>query len=223
LRDVEGADYPAQRDRGIGGPPRRIDAAAPSRGGVEFKGHLTEILRRPSLRSQLNQIRLWVRQGRTDPWIAHKLDISVEQLRTFKRDQGLSGDPAPSAPPADEGDAEIPDEADVEPIEEIPAEELAAEARESEPELSEPETEEAPPRRRRRGRRGGRRRGAKASADSYEATFEHGGEGYGLWLDPAVAESEVYSENWAGHRAVSVTVEPDAITIRRIEEDDEED
>ena len=54
---------------------------------------------------------------------------------------------------------------------------------------------------------------------AFEATFDHGDEGYGLWLDPAVAKDAVYSEHWAGHRAVSVTVEPDAITIRRVEAD----
>ena len=45
--------------------------------------------RQPSLRSQLNQIRLWVRQGRTDAWIAHKLDISIEELTRFKREHQL--------------------------------------------------------------------------------------------------------------------------------------
>ena len=30
-----------------------------------------------SLRPQLNQIRAWVRQGRTDAWIAHQLEVSV--------------------------------------------------------------------------------------------------------------------------------------------------
>jgi hypothetical protein len=189
-------------------------------------------LRRPSLRSQLNQIRLWVRQGRTDAWIAHKLDISVEQLRTFKREQGLDGaaEPVPP-PPADFGAPEIEpvDEEDETPI----AEDVEPEVPEPEPEV-EPEVEYrdaepaaapsaddsdgGPRRRRRRGRRGGRRRSGRATTDSFEATFDHGDEGYGLWLDPAVAENDVYSEHWAGHRAVSVTVEPDAITIRRVDE-----
>ena len=40
-------------------------------------------------------------------------------------------------------------------------------------------------------------------------------EGYGLWLDPAVADNPVYSEHWAGHRAVTVTFDAEAITIRR--------
>jgi hypothetical protein len=180
-------------------------------------------LRRPSLRSKLNQIRLWVRQGRTDPWIAHKLDISLEQLRTFKRDQGLDAEPTTSPPTPEEVEAELVEEAAS--SEEIPAEEPADESPQPEPDEAESETEAeteaeseaGSARRRRRGRRGGRRRAAK-SADSYEATFEHGDEGYGLWLDPAVAENEVYSEHWAGHRPVSVTIEADAITIRRIEE-----
>src|SRR6059058_860682 len=42
-----------------------------------------------SLRPQLNQIRAWVRQGRTDAWIAHQLEVSVKDLRQFKRDHEL--------------------------------------------------------------------------------------------------------------------------------------
>ena len=48
-----------------------------------------------------------------------------------------------------------------------------------------------------------------------QATFDHGDEGYGLWLDPAVADDPVYSEHWAGQSPVEVTVEPDRIVIRR--------
>jgi hypothetical protein len=191
-------------------------------------------LRRPSLRSQLNQIRLWVRQGRTDAWIAHKLDISVEQLQTFKRDQGLSGEPegAASPPPIDLSSI---DEIEA-PTEEAPEEEETAlsfgdevDVPEPEPQVDtdgkvedEREREAEPTRRRRRGRRGGRRRAGR-SAGAFEATFDHGDEGYGLWLDPAVAKDSVYSEHWAGHRAVSVTVEPDAITIRRVEAEGSDD
>ena len=32
---------------------------------------------RRSLKPQLNQIRTWVRQGRTDAWIAHQLQVAV--------------------------------------------------------------------------------------------------------------------------------------------------
>ena len=186
-------------------------------------------MRRPSLRSQLNQIRLWVRQGRTDAWIAHKLDISVEQLEQFKRDQGLDGDqePRPSPPPSRASFGAPDDGADEEEEEPV--------AEDVEPELPEPEPE---PESRGRAcgrvdRRGGATRAARGggaaaaaagggaragrTAGSFEATFDHGDEGYGLWLDPAVAENDVYAEHWAGHRAVSVTVEPDAITIRRVE------
>jgi hypothetical protein len=52
-----------------------------------------------------------------------------------------------------------------------------------------------------------------------EGTFDHGEEGYGLWLDPAVAENPTYAEHWAGHRPVEVTVEEDRIVIRRAGED----
>ena len=176
------------------------------------------MLRRPSLRSQLNQIRLWVRQGRTDAWIAHKLDISVEQLSVFKREQGLNGEPAPE--PEEILEPVAPAEEPPEPVEEPPE---PVEELDIEPEPAAEEQEDAEPgRRRRRGRRGGRRRGGRR-LDSYEATFEHGGEGYGLWLDPAVADSPLYTEHWAGHRAVVVTVEADAITIRRAEGDDEDE
>lgn len=173
-------------------------------------------MRRPSLRSQLNQIRLWVRQGRTDAWIAHKLDISVGQLEQFKREHLSQPEPVPaetaSAPsaeretPAPEPESEDEPEPEDEP-EEDDVEPAAAEGAPSERN-----------RRRRRGRRGGRRRAGPGPRASYEATFDHGVEGYGLWLDPAVAESQVYAEHWAGHRAVNVTVEADAITIRRAED-----
>src|SRR6059058_4940666 len=42
------------------------------------------------LRSQLNQIRAWVRQGRTDAWIAHQLDVSASELREFRRRHELT-------------------------------------------------------------------------------------------------------------------------------------
>jgi hypothetical protein len=170
-------------------------------------------LRRPTLRAQLNQIRLWVRQGRTDAWIAHKLDISVQELEQFKRDQGLGPDGSPPPRPEPEPVAEP------EPAEPEPAAEAEGQDEEQQPE---PQADVAdPPRRRRRGRRGGRRRGGESS--SYEGTLDHGDEGYGLWLDPAVADNEVYSEHWEGHRAVTVTVEPDAITIRRAESREDRD
>jgi hypothetical protein len=186
-------------------------------------------LRPPSLRPQLNQIRLWARQGRTDAWIAHKLDISVEQLEQFKRDHRVGSDSgAPEPPPltagqlGEGGEEEGTDEVEFDLQAGGPVPEAGGPEEKAEEAVSggatvgaeERDDEEERPRRRRRGRRGGRRRGGKP-AGSFEGTFDHGEEGYGLWLDPAVADSPVYEEHWAGHRAVAVTVEPDAITIRR--------
>jgi len=78
---------------------------------------------------------------------------------------------------------------------------------------AEDDEEEAP---KRRTRRGGRTRKARGDAP-LEGTFDHGEEGYGLWLDPAVVDDPIYAEHWAGHRPVTVTVEEDQIVIRRAE------
>src|SRR5579859_4854193 len=47
---------------------------------------------RKSLRPNLNQIRAWVRQGRTDAWVAHQLDVSVRDIEQFKRQNDLISD-----------------------------------------------------------------------------------------------------------------------------------
>ena len=44
---------------------------------------------RKSLRPHLNQIRAWTRQGRTDAWVAHQLEVTVQQIASFKREAGL--------------------------------------------------------------------------------------------------------------------------------------
>ena len=54
---------------------------------------------RKSLRPQLNQIRAWVRQGRTDAWIAHQLGVPASQLRDFRQRHGLTEEG--EEPPAD--------------------------------------------------------------------------------------------------------------------------
>ena len=168
-----------------------------------------------SLRSQLNQIRAWVRQGRTDAWIAHQLEVSASELRDFRSQHGLSADEAD----ADSGDIDLRDEieaeieaAGVDDEESDDDDEVASEDEEGE-ESDGGEAEGRPRRRRRRGRRGGRGRGRGRRA--IEATFDHGDEGFGLWLDPAVQDNSNYSEHWAGHREVSVTIEPEQIVIRR--------
>ena len=50
------------------------------------------------------------------------------------------------------------------------------------------------------------RRSTRGSATVLEGTFDHGEEGYGLWLDPAIEDNPVYAEHWAGHRPVEVAV-----------------
>src|SRR5215218_1689284 len=47
---------------------------------------------RRSLKPQLNQIRAWVHQGRTDAWIAHQLEITTTELREFRKQYDLSAD-----------------------------------------------------------------------------------------------------------------------------------
>ena len=225
---------------------------------------------------------MWVRQGRTDAWIAHTIDVSVDELARFKRDNDLEGgDEGPRGRPADAmsvpapepgiDDFDEPDDEEDEDAAEAPAEQerprsrsrnrrrprrpaadatASAEGDEREdededigrvpprskaggrerdgggrdretrgrdreddgPAREDGEADEAP-RRRRRGRRGGKRH--RTPRKAYEATFDHGGEGYGLWLDPSVADNPVYSEHWAGHRAVTVSFDAEAITIRR--------
>jgi hypothetical protein len=188
---------------------------------------------RRSLRPQLNQIRGWVRQGRTDAWIAHQLEVTVQQIQAFKREHGLEPDGEPGAEgaaPADEVDLRAEDDAaiaaELEAEEVRRAEEEAKAAEEAarkaaEEEAAEDEEEPAPPPKRARGRARGR--GRKKAAGPLEGTFDHGEEGYGLWLDPAVEDDPVYAEHWAGHRPVEVTIEEDQIVIRRAGGDEEDD
>ncbi len=48
-----------------------------------------------------------------------------------------------------------------------------------------------------------------------EGTFDHGEEGYGQALDPAIQDDPIYAEHWAGHRPIEITIEEDQIVIRR--------
>lgn len=182
---------------------------------------------RRSLRPHLNQIRAWVRQGRTDAWVAHQLEVSVRDIEQFKRQNELAGDEELAEGAA----ADYPEEIDLRAEDDalIAAELEAAEAEaeraraeaqsaRAEAEQAEEEGEEKPPSRSRARRRGGRRRSSRAGAP-LEGTFDHGEEGYGLWLDPAIQDNPVYAEHWAGHRPVEVDVEEDRIVIRRVGED----
>jgi hypothetical protein len=72
------------------------------------------------------------------------------------------------------------------------------------------------PGKRRRGRRGGRGRARGGEAPiELVAVFDHGDEGYGLWLDGAVRDAAVYRKYWQGHADVVVRVTADEIVIRR--------
>jgi hypothetical protein len=170
---------------------------------------------RQSLRPHLNQIRTWARQGRTDAWIAHQLDVSVQQIAAFKRDNELIDDNQASDFD-DDIDLRAEDDA-------LVAAELGAveEAETSDGEADEGADDEDGPAKsqRRRPRRRGRgpRRGG---GGVLEGAFDHGEEGYGLWLDPAVQDDPVYAEHWAGHRPITVTIEENQIVIRRAGEDE---
>jgi len=185
-------------------------------------------LARRSLKPQLNQIRTWVRQGRTDAWIAHQLEVSVGDIRAFKREHELApaeagdGDGEPATPGGGADDLDLRAEDDALVAAALDAERHAEEeAEEEEAEEEEEEEDEDKRRRRRRGRRGGR--GRRRRPKELEGTFDHGDEGYGLWLDPAVQDDPVYAEHWAGHRPVTVSVEPDRIVITRAGEETEPD
>jgi hypothetical protein len=175
------------------------------------------------LRPHLNQIRVWVRQGRTDAWIAHQLDTTADEIAAFKSEQSLDADggtaaEAPTAAPGVEEELDLRAEDDALIAAEL---EAALAKREAEADKAGEDAEgDAPGRRRRRGRRGGRGRRRPA----FEATFDHGEEGYGLWLDPAIVDDPVYAEHWAGHRPITVTISADQIVINRhTEGDDSED
>jgi hypothetical protein len=193
---------------------------------------------RRSLRPQLNQIRGWVRQGRTDAWIAHQLEVTVQQIQAFKREQGLEVDGDEPAATFDEVDLRAEDDAAI-------AAELEAEAaRKAEEEQREAEEaarkaaeeaeaadaaeaaeakEDEKPKRAPRKRTGGRTRRRSGGPRTLEGTFDHGEEGYGLWLDPAVQDDATYAEHWAGHRPIEVTIEEDQIVIRRSGGEDDDD
>ncbi|HEY2477305.1 MAG TPA: hypothetical protein VGI17_01085 [Solirubrobacterales bacterium] len=171
---------------------------------------------RRSLKPQLNQIRAWVHQGRTDAWIAHQLEVSATELREFRKQYELS----PDDENAGSGDIDLRDEIEAE-IEAATAEEEAEEA-DAEEEGDEDGEDEGPGRPRRRRRRG--RRGGRGRRKEYEATFDHGEEeGYGLWLDASVKDNPVYADHWAGRRDVTVRIEADQIVIRRAGADGEGD
>jgi hypothetical protein len=180
-----------------------------------------------------------VRQGRTDAWIAHQLEVTVQQIQAFKREQGLEADGEENGA-QEEIDLRASDDAAIAAELEAEAEKRAAEeakqAEEAARKAAEAEAkaaagdaegegeEDAKPKRARTRARSGRGRTRATAGRPLEGTFDHGEEGYGLWLDPDVQDDPVYAEHWAGHRPVEVTIEEDQIVIRRAgggEDDDD--
>lgn len=169
------------------------------------------------LRPHLNQIRVWVRQGRTDAWIAHQLDATAGEIAAFKSEQSLDSDgpDAPESPDAVSGvEAEPNLRAEDDALIAAELEAALAEREAAEAAADSDDSEDGSSRRRRRGRRGGRGRRRPA----FEASFDHGEEGYGLWLDPSIVDDAVYAEHWAGHRPIAVTISADQIVITRASE-----
>src|SRR4051794_34703616 len=149
---------------------------------------------RRSLRPQLNQIRGWVRQGRTDAWIAHQLEVTVQQIQAFKREQGLEPDSDDTAAVEEvdlraEDDAQIAAELEAEAERKAEeeaarkAEEEARAAEEAARKAAEVDSEDEKPKRPARRRSGGRTR-RRTPGGARGGTFRHGGEGDGLWGRP---------------------------------------
>lgn len=181
-----------------------------------------------------------MRQGRTDAWIAHQLDVSAKDIAGFKREHDLAAGEDTSSGETDLFGPRIEED---EP--DLRAEDEAAVAAALEAETDEPEVDDSDDteddqdsdgesddsgdsdgedggsgqRRRRRGRRGGRGRGRQRKA--LEGTFDHGEEGYGLWLDPSIQDDPLYAEHWRGHRPVTITVEADRLIIERSGDSDD--
>ena len=160
----------------------------------------------------------------------------MQQIQAFKREQGLEpgGEDASGADTEidlrAEDDAAIAAELEAEAARRAEEEANAAEeaakraaeaeaAGESAPAEDAEEEKPKPKRARSRGSRSRRRTAGKP----LEGTFDHGEEGYGLWLDPDVQDDPVYAEHWAGHRPVEITIEEDQIVIRRAGGGDEND
>jgi cold shock CspA family protein len=59
-----------------------------------------------------------------------------------------------------------------------------------------------------------RERGPREPETVFEGVLDHGErDGWGLWLDPAIAEDPIWREHWAGVEAVVVKVAEDSIVL----------
>src|SRR5580658_5854000 len=125
---------------------------------------------RKSLRPHLNQIRAWVRQGRTDAWVAHQLEVTVRDIEQFKRQNELVSDDDASE---GAGAGDYPEEIDLRAeddaliaaeLEAAEAEAAAADRERADEDDSDEPDDEASTRTRRRSRRGGRGRSSRSTA-----------------------------------------------------------
>ena len=178
---------------------------------------------------QLNQIRTWVRQGRTDAWIAHQLEVTVQQIEAFKRENDLAPDETATARRPGDFDDEI----------DLRAEDDALIAAELEAAEAEAEPRRRPTRRTTRTttrtatttRTSAAARAAVAAAAAVAGAAARAAarsrapsttarRATGCGSTPPSQDDPVYAEHWAGHRPVEVTIEEDQIVIRRAGDDD---
>src|SRR3954464_10200919 len=167
------------------GGPRTVTAfGGPAQPDGASAGHLYRlrgpVMARRSLRPHLNQIRGWVRQGRTDAWIAHQLEVTVQDIAAFKRQNELLPDGEAGDGPGLDSGAEIAPRAGEDAL--IAAELEAAEAAREEEERRAREEEErraAEEEARRAG--GGARRAEEAArrAEAGEDVEDDGDDGEG--------------------------------------------
>ena len=195
---------------------------------------------RRSLRPHLNQIRTWVRQGRTDAWIAHQLEVTVQQIEAFKRENelapdGAEGADAPGVDFDDEIDLRAEDDAliaaELEAAEAARAEEEAEARRRGRPSDEADEADEdedddaedgdarAPPRAPRRPRTRAPRRAAPRPRGHLRPRRG----GLRAVARPGRRGRPDLRRALGGPPPVEVTVEEDQIVIRRAGEDDDDD
>ena len=166
------------------------------------------LARRSSLKPQLNQIRIWARQGRTDIWIAHTLESTPEAIRSFRIDNGLlrPGEPAPAPTPVraakPEGETSTRRRRRTRAASAEPEEQAAVEP------ASEPEAAAKPARRRGRRARSG-------AAQTEEAVAGALVRGVAIQLPESVLADPAFREHWDGVQAVTAEIGPETIVLRR--------
>ena len=179
-----------------------------------------------SLKPQLNQIRSWVQEGATDIWIAHKLGSTPSSISRFRRQHDLRRSDEPAGPAVDhvvEADLEAAvDETKPAPAKRArraprAAEKAAAAAAARTADARRPPTTASPIPRSAAAVAVAAAAAPRAAPRpiELEAVFDHGDEGYGLWLDGAVRDAGVYRKHWQGHADIVVRITADEIVIRR--------